>query len=171
VVTFQVEPLAPRHVEEIVQAFAAVSWPGKNADLYHHYLAEQDDGTRSVLVASADAHFLGYVTVRWSSGYLPFRDARIPEIVDLNVLPQFRRQHVGTALMDAAESVIAARSTTAGLGVGLYADYAAAHLMYLKRGYLPDGRGIAYQFTPVLPGATVRLDDNLNLMMMRVLTP
>ncbi len=55
--------------------------------------------------------------------------------------------------MDSAESVIAARSKTAGLGVGLYADYAAAHLMYLKRGYLPDGRGIAYEFTPVPPGA------------------
>jgi hypothetical protein len=90
VVTFQVEPLAPRHVEEIVQAFAAVSWPGKNADLYHHYLTEQDDGTRSVLVASADAHFLGYVTVMWSSGYLPFREARIPEIVDLTPGPGAR---------------------------------------------------------------------------------
>jgi GNAT superfamily N-acetyltransferase len=110
-------------------------------------------------------------TILAGSGYLPFRDARIPEIADLNVLPQFRRQHVGTALMDAAESVIAARSTTAGLGVGLYADYAGAHLMYLKRGYLPDGRGIACQLTPVLPGATVRLDDNLNLMMTRALTP
>ena len=113
---------------------------------------------------------LGYVTVIWDSSYRPFRDAGIPELSDLNVLPQFRRQHVGSALMDAAESVIAARSTTAGLGVGLDADYAAAHLMYLKRGYLPDGRGIAYQFTPVAPGATVRLDDHLNLTMTRVLT-
>ncbi len=66
-------------------------------------------------------------------------------------MPQFRRQHVGSALMDAAESVIAARSTIAGLGVGLYADYSAAHLMYLKRGYLPDGPGIAYEFTLLFP--------------------
>jgi hypothetical protein len=71
--------------------------------------------------------------------------------------------------MDAAESVIAERSVTAGLGVGLYADYAAAHRMYLKRGYLPDGQGIAYEFQPVAPGATVRVDDELNLMMTRLL--
>jgi GNAT superfamily N-acetyltransferase len=170
VTTFRVEPLAPGHVEEIPRAFAPVGWPGKDARLYKRYLAEQGDGTRVGLVASADAECLGYVTVAWDSGYLPFRDAGIPEISDLNVLPQFRRQHVGSALMDAAESVIAARTTTAGLGVGLYADYAAAQLMYLKRGYLPDGRGIAYKFTPVLPGTTVVVDDDLTLMMTRVLT-
>jgi GNAT superfamily N-acetyltransferase len=169
--TVQVGPLVPGHVEEIPRAFAAANWPGKGAGLYRRYLTEQDDGTRAVLVASADAQFLGYVTVMWGSGYLPFREAGIPEISDLNVLPQFRRQHVGTALMDAAESAIATRGTTAGLGVGLYADHVAAHLMYLKRGYLPDGHGVAYEFTPLLPGATVRVDDNLNLMMTRVLAP
>jgi GNAT superfamily N-acetyltransferase len=105
----------------------------------------------------------------WRSAYLPFREAGIPELSDFNVLPQFRRQRVGTALMDAAESLVAARSSTAGLGVGLYADYAAAHLLYLKRGYLPDGRGIAYEFTPVAPGTTVRVDDDLTLMMTREL--
>jgi hypothetical protein len=41
--------------------------------------------------------------------------------------------------------------------------------MYLKRGYLPDGRGLAYRFTTVCPGATVRVDDDLNLMMTRPL--
>jgi GNAT superfamily N-acetyltransferase len=171
VTTFRVEPLAPRHVDDIPRAFAAVGWPGKEADLYERYLAEQADGARIGLVAAADAACLGYVTVIWDSGYLPFRDAGIPEISDLNVLPQFRRQRVGSALMDAAELVIASHSTTAGLGVGLYADYAAAHLMYLKRGYLPDGRGIAYEFTPVLPGTTVLVDDELTLMMTRLLRP
>ena len=168
-INVKVEPLAPAHVEEIPRAFAAVGWPGKNASLYRRYLAEQGSGARSVLVASADGRVLGYVTVLWRSGYVPFCDAGIPEVSDLNVLPQFRRQHVGTALMDAAESMIAVRSTTAGLGVGLYADYAAAHLMYLNRGYVPDGRGVAYQFAPVAPGTTVRVDDDLNLMMTRVL--
>jgi ribosomal protein S18 acetylase RimI-like enzyme len=37
------------------------------------------------------------------SGYLPFRDDGIPEIQDLNVLSRFRRQHIATALMSAAE--------------------------------------------------------------------
>jgi hypothetical protein len=72
-------------------------------------------------------------------------------------------------MMDAAESLIAARSSTAGLGVGLDADYGAAHLMYLKRGYLPDGRGIAWQGRTVAAGTAVRVDDDLTLMMTHAL--
>jgi GNAT superfamily N-acetyltransferase len=169
VIDIKLEPLAQGHVEVISRAFAASGWPGKNADLYRRYLAEQDDGTRTGLVAVDGTVVLGYVTVLWRSAYLPFGEAGIPEISDLNFLPQFRRHYVGTALMDATESLVASRSTTVGLGVGLYADYGAAHLMYLKRGYLPDGRGIAYEFAPVAPGTMVRVDDDLTLMMTRKL--
>jgi len=168
-ISFKVELLASAHAEMLSQALAPLGWAGKDAELYRRYLAEQADGTRTGLVAIDDAVVLGYLTVLWRSAYLPFREAGIPELSDFNVLPQFRHQHVGTALMDAAESLVAARSSTVGLGVGLYADYAAAHLMYLKRGYLPDGRGIAYEFTPVAPGTTVRVDDGLTLMMTREL--
>jgi GNAT superfamily N-acetyltransferase len=165
-----VESMSSAHAEELPHAFAALGWPGKGADLYRRYLAEQDDGVRVALVASAGSLLAGYVTVLWRSGYLPFREAGIPEIQDLNVLPQFRRQHVGTALLDAAESAIKARHDVAGLGVGLYADYGPAQLMYLKRGYRPDGRGVAYRFATVSPGATVQVDDDLNLMMTCALT-
>ena len=170
VIVVSVEPLDPEGAEEIPRAFAPLGWPGKDAGLYRRYLAEQDEGMRDALVASAGSLFAGYVTVLWRSGYLPFRDAGIPEIQDLNVLPRFRRQHVGTALMDAAESAIRARTGVAGIGVGLYEDYGPAQLMYLKRGYLPDGRGLACRFTTVPPGATVRVDDDLTLMMTRALT-
>jgi ribosomal protein S18 acetylase RimI-like enzyme len=161
--------LSLAHVGEIPQAFAPLGWPGKDADLYRRYLAEQDSGVRDGLVASVGSQIAGYVTVGWRSDYLPFRDAGIPEIQDLNVLPAFRRQHVGTALMDAAESAIRARGDTAGLGVGLYGEYGPAQLLYLRRGYLPDGRGLAYGFVTVAPGATVRVDDDLTLMMTRAL--
>jgi GNAT superfamily N-acetyltransferase len=111
--------------------------------------------------------FAGYVTVVWVSGYRPFAEAGIPEIQDLNVLPQFRRRGIASALMDAAEAAIATRAETAGIGVGLYADYGAAHLMYLRRGYLPDGRGIAYRGATVAPASRVPVDDDLVLMMAR----
>lgn len=111
----------------------------------------------------------GYVCVMWTSGYDPFRVAGIPEIMDFNVLPSHRRRGVGTALLDTAEALIAERATAAGLGCGLYADYGPALLLYLKRGYLPDGRGVVYDGQHVPPGGAVRLDDSAEMMLTKPL--
>jgi GNAT superfamily N-acetyltransferase len=163
----EIRPLTAADVVEIAEAFAAHGWPGKTVRQYRGYLDDQAAGTRAVLIAAVAGRFAGYATVAWRTGYLPFREAGIPEIQDLNVLPQYRRRGVGSAIMDAAEALVRARSEIAGIGVGLYADYAAAHLMYLRRGYLPDGRGLAYRAATVAPGARVRVDDDLALMMTR----
>jgi GNAT superfamily N-acetyltransferase len=165
--TIEVRALTAADVAPVVQAFAAVGWPGKTADRFRRYLAEQAAGSRVACGAWLDGAFAGYLTARWASGYAPFRAAGIPEIADLNVLPRFRRRGVASALMDTAEPAVEVRSDTVGLGVGLYADYAAAHLMYLRRGYLPDGRGLAYRGGVVAPGTTVPVDDDLVLMMVR----
>jgi GNAT superfamily N-acetyltransferase len=63
---------------------------------------------------------------------------------DLNVLPDFRNQGIGNALLDAIESTARDRSEVVGLGVGLYRDYGAAQKIYVRRGYLPDGQGVMY---------------------------
>jgi len=165
--TVDIRPLIDADVEVIPPAFAAVGWPGKASEQYQRYLREQAAGRRLVLVALADGVFAGYLTVLWDSGYPPFREGGFPEIQDFNVLPDFRRQGIGTALMDAAETAAAERSDTVGIGVGLYADYGAAQRMYARRGYVPDGRGITYRGVVQPPGATVRLDDDLALMMSR----
>ena len=164
-----IRPLTAADLTEIPPAFAAIGWPGKTADQYERYLDEQTAGSRAVRVAAVDGRFAGYLTVRWQTEYAPFRAAGIPEIQDLNVLPHFRRRGIAWSLMDAAETLMATRSATAGIGVGLYADYTAAHLMYLKRGYLPDGRGLAYRGATMPPGSPVRVDDDLTLMMTRPL--
>jgi GNAT superfamily N-acetyltransferase len=167
VVAIDVRALTAADTVAIPRAFGGVGWPGKTATLYARYLADQTSGSRVVFVADSDRMVAGYVTVVWHSGYDPFSEAGIPEIQDLNVLPEFRRRGIGWALMDAAEGVIAARGDTAGIGVGLYADYGPAHLMYLRRGYLPDGRGLAYRGATVTPGSSVPMDDDLALMMTR----
>lgn len=163
-----IRPLAAADIDPIVRAFAALGWPGKTAEQYRGYLDDQTAGRRAVLVATA-GDFAGYLTVRWESDYAPFRKAGIPEIQDLNVLPHYRRRGIATKLMDTAEDLIATRGDKAGIGVGLYADYGPAHLMYLRRGYLPDGRGIAYQAITAVPGLSVKVDDDLALMMTRTL--
>lgn len=162
-------------------AFAAIGW-NKPASQYRRYLSDAARGARLALVAEvrderpppasgsgsdAPRTFAGYVTVVWESHYEPFREQGIPEIVDLNVLPAFRRRGVGSRLLDAAEQAIAERSAVAGIGVGLYPDYGPAQRMYVVRGYVPDARGVCYDGVPVEPLAQTVNDDSLNLYFTR----
>ena len=144
--------------ETVSAAFTALGWH-KPPALYQRYLAEQEAGQRLAFLAEWRGEFVGYVTLLWDSDYRPFAERQIPEISDLNVLPPHRRQGIGNALLDHAESAASARSEVVGLGVGLYCDYGAAQRIYGRRGYLPDGRGIMYRNQPVEPGAAIRIDD------------
>jgi GNAT superfamily N-acetyltransferase len=162
--------LHPRDPARLAAAFGAIGWSHKSATLYQRYLAEQQAGQRVVWVAERDRTPLGYLCVLWRSDYPPFRNGKIPEIVDFNVLPAHRRRGVGTVLMDAAERTIAQRSDQAGLGCGLYAEYGPAMLLYLARGYRPDGRGITYDRRTVPAGQSIRVDDGAALMLVKRLT-
>lgn len=154
--------LESKDIPQIAEAFAKLGWH-KPASQYEQYLLEQKLNRRNVYVAFVAEQFAGYVTVCWVSTYEPFYCANIPEIVDFNVLPEFRRQHIGTALMDKAESEIAQVSCIAGIGVGMTADYGAAQRMYVLRGYIPDGRGLHHVDRPVHYGEQITVDDDLAL--------
>jgi len=149
-------------------ACAALGW-NKPATQYEGYLAEQRRGEREALVAWQGEVFVGYVTIVWTSDYPAFRDAGVPEISDFNVLPHVRRQGIGSQLLDEAERRIAERSHVAGIGVGLFADYGAAQRLYVKRGYVPDGRGIISHGRRVTRGDTVVVDDDLALYFTKTL--
>lgn len=113
--------------------------------------------------------YAGHVKVIWSPDYPYFRDNGIPEINDLAVLPSYRRQGVASQLVDACETIIRERSNVAGIGVGLYADYGPAQRMYVQRGYVPDGNGVTYLDSYVVPGASVPVDDDLVLFLVKQL--
>ncbi len=88
----RIRPLQDADVARIVASFAALGWPGKHPQQYQRYLHEQASGDRVVWVAEQDDRFAGYACLVWSSGYRPFREGGIPEIVDVNVLPVYRRR-------------------------------------------------------------------------------
>jgi GNAT superfamily N-acetyltransferase len=145
---------------------------GWNADpvLWALYLADQAIGRRRVAIAWAGARPLGYGNLHWTPGYAPFHAEGIPEINNLGVDVNVRNQGVCTALIhhfeDAARE---AGKPVMGIGVGLYPDYGPAQRLYIKLGYRPDGRGIAYNERTVAPGETVRVDDDLVLWMTKPL--
>jgi GNAT superfamily N-acetyltransferase len=163
----EITPLRPDDPPVFEAAFDAIGWH-RPAAQYQRYLDEQTADQRPVLVARVDGEFAGSVTVVWEPTYPTFREAKIPEIQDFNVLPKFRRRGIGSALLDAAEALIATRSKVVGIGVGLYPDYGPAQRLYVLRGYVPDGRGIASEAVHVHAGQVVRVDDELALYFTRV---
>ena len=125
----------------MARAFAAQG-EHRSEEQYRRYYEQSARGERVVLVAEDEAGLAGYVNIEWLSGYPPFREAGIPEIADFNVFLRCRRRGIGTALLDEAERRIGERSKVAGIGVGLHPGYGAAQILYVRRGYFPDGRGV-----------------------------
>jgi len=130
----------------------------------------QEQGKVVLLFAIQETQYLGHLKIVWQPYYPFFREQNIPEIQDLNVRPDVRRRGIATQLLDEAEKRIQVRSTQAGIGFGLYADYGSAQRLYIKRGYIPDGRGVFYHDKPVVPGASVPVDDDLVLYLIKSLT-
>ncbi len=153
----------------IPAAFRAQGW-NKPVSLYEGYFRDHMKGSRRVLVGLLNGRFAGYLTIHWRSGYPPFRKAGIPEVTDLNVLIRCRRRGIAGKLMDAAEKIIASRSAIAGIGVGLYPDYGSAQAMYVRRGYIPDCRGIWWNDRQLMPGDRAVVDDGLNLFLTKKLS-
>lgn len=162
--SLSIRKLEPGDCKVIADAFAQIGWEShKPLSQYERYLTEQCDGEREVLIAFENDDFAGYVTIVWQPTYAPFLSEGIPEAQDFNVLPEFRRRKIGTVLMDRAEEEVASRSSMVGIGVGMYADYGNAQRLYVKRGYVPDGRGITYAGEVVPPMEHVVNDDDLVL--------
>jgi GNAT superfamily N-acetyltransferase len=152
----------------IAVAFAQMGW-NKPEARYRQYLDEQSAGTRTCLVAIVDGQFAGYVTVNWRPSYRGFSEEHIPEIQDLNILRQFRRQGIASRLLDHAESEVAQHSSIVGIGVGLHPGYNVAQRLYVRRGYVPDGRGVIYRDRYIHEGEPVVLDDELLLHFTKLL--
>ena len=159
-----IRPMEASDADAMAAAFQAIGWT-KSTEVYRGYYSEQEAGTRNVLVATIDGEFTGYVTVQWYAAYEPYKRDGLPEIEDLNVLPAYQRRGIGSALLDASESLAVGRADGVGIRVGLTAEYGAAQRLYVQRGYVPDGRGIAWKGEPVKHGAEVRADDDLTLCM------
>ena len=155
-------------IPEIADAFHELGWE-KPASQYERYLMEQTLKIRDMYIARVDGQFAGYLTICWQSVYRPFHENNIPEIMDFNVLPKFRRLGIGTQLMDKAEEQIAKVGSVAGIGVGMTPDYGAAQRLYVLRGYVPDGNGLYYRGHPAQHGEAIKADDNLALYLTKEL--
>lgn len=157
----QIQKMSSADIDSLVKSFASHNWH-KPAFVFENYFKEQEEGIRQTWIARSYEIF-GYVTLNWHSKYEPFSSRNIPEVMDLNVLPPFRNQGIGSKLMDSAENKARENSNMVGIGVGLYEGYGQAQMLYVKRGYIPDGNGPTYNYQKLQYGQKVLVDDDLVL--------
>lgn len=160
IANLQIRQLEKKDINQLSASCQDAGW-NKPVEVFNHYYDEQINKQRLIWVATLDNKFAGYVTLLWKSLYQPFADKQIPEIKDLNVLPQFRNKGIGTALIYVAENNALKQSNQIGLGTGMYKDYGDAQKLYYSLGYVPDGRGLTSHYKPAVPGKSVIVDDDL----------
>lgn len=155
----------------VLQSIATAMRAVHEAGYFERCLAEQVSGNRVLLLAEGDnAEPLGYVQLIWSPVYPLFRRMNIPEIQDLNVIPDARHQGIGAALVDACEALAREKGhSDMGISVGLHSGFGSAQRLYIRKGYLPDGAGIAYDEITVTAGEMRSVDDLLMLKMTKTL--
>lgn len=146
--------------EIISNALKQQGWD-KPVAQYEDYFDLQEQGKRDIIVAILNNTFVGYLTINWHPDYPEFKKRGIPEIVDLNVLIQYQRLGIGSELMNEAEKRIKKVSDYAGIGFGVTRDYGPAQILYVKRGYIPDGNGLVKSMNPLEYGNEVTIDDDL----------
>ena len=156
-IQLHVQPWSQEHAQKLFEAFDRTD-VAKTRSTFQQYWQEEIAGLRKVWVALLDERIAGYVTLCGD------------EIKDLNVVPSHRRLGVASRLMDTVEDYICRQGgTIAKLGVGLYSGYENAHRLYLKRGYVPMDGVLAYGDRVLGYGDEVRLDDGLELRLVKKL--
>lgn len=136
---------------------------------YQQRLEDQRLGKAISLVAEYSGKPVGYINVYPDNTWGAFGGKGYPEIVDFGVLEKYRKQGIGTILMDIAEEIAATYADTVYLGVGLHSGYGSAQRMYVKRGYIPDGSGVWYQDKICKPYEECKNDDDLVLYLSKKL--
>lgn len=144
---------------------------GWDADIskYEMRLEHQSQGKSISLVAEFDGNIAGYINIYPYAECGAFANRGYPEIVDFGVLEKYRRNGIGTRLMDTAEQIALKYADNVYLGVGLHSGYGSAQRMYVKRGYIPDGSGVWYGDKVCEPYADCRNDDDLVLYLSKKL--
>jgi len=140
--------------EEIAQGW------NQTEEKYHIRLADQAAGRAISLVAEYMGNVAGYINV-YPNG--PHDNSGRCEIIDFGVLEKYRKNGIGSKLMDIAEQIASEYGDTVWLGVGLHSGYGSAQRMYCKRGYIPDGTGVWYGDKVAEPYQNYCNDDELVL--------
>ena len=139
--------------------------------LGHHdpgYFERCLDEKRIILIASSDGKDVGFGVLNFHPQYALYKKLDIPEIQDLNVIPDARQKGIATTIVNKCEELAEeVGKAQIGISVPLTKSYGPAQRLYIKFGYMPDGNGVTYQREAVANGRHVPVDEDLCLMMIK----
>lgn len=161
--------LSETDIDELVENYC-FPWNSqeKTTHKWTRYLEEQQKKIRTVAIIKHSNKIVGYGSLLYTSEY-PFF-INVPEISDVWIHENHRGKGFGTKLIQWLETLATTLDfKEIGIGVGLYSDYGNAQKLYAKLGYIPDGKGITYQYKQTEPGASYPLDDDLILWLKKSL--
>ena len=165
--------------EDIPALYGLYEVLGKKDDGYFEAVFEKEC---LVLMASAKegGQVVGFGVLNFEPKYNLYQKLEIPEIQDLNVIPDARQQGVATMMVEAFENIArdhppspelrrTGGAKQIGISVGLTKEYGPAQRLYVKLGYQPDGNGITHDRVGVVAGQSYPVNDDLCLMMVKEL--
>lgn len=141
--TCSIRKMQESDIKDLSRGFISQGWPSRE-EILTRYFKEQESGEREVLVAEVEGAVAGYITILPDAKQGPFA-GMAPELSDFNVFEPFQNQGIGNLLLEEAEKRVRLISDKVTLGVGLHSGYGSAQILYIKRGYIPDGTGVWYQ--------------------------
>jgi GNAT superfamily N-acetyltransferase len=156
----------PHEIAQVKREVKEAFFSGDDATINDHF-QYHENGESTTILAYELARLVGIVTIRWHSRYPLFRERNIPLIQNIEIRYEDRGRGLGNAMLERAEQEIAQRSPLAGLVVGISEDYGPAQKLYAKRGYIPDGRGVCRDFTPLKIGDQVTVDHDIMLWLIK----
>jgi ribosomal protein S18 acetylase RimI-like enzyme len=162
--TFRV--VQPEEIAQVKQEVKEAFFSGDEATINANF-EDHEDGSSTTILGYEAGRLVGIVTIRWHSHYPLFRERQIPLIQNIEIRYEDRGRGLGNQMLERTEQEIARRSSRAGLVVGISEDYGPAQRLYTKRGFVPDGRGVCRQFTPLKIGDVVTVDHDLLLWLVK----
>lgn len=137
------------------------------------YLKNQLDNQKkqecSALLALRNNEIAGYVFLYYKCRWGGLANCNLPCVIDLIVFEKYRKKGIATALMDIAEKIAKKHSHKVYLDVCLNSNYGPAQRLYIKRGYVPDGKGVYYEEKVCETNAACKNNDELTLCLVKEL--
>lgn len=148
---------------------ATDNYSEQNIEYLRRQLKNQEKEECSALLALYNGKIAGYVFLYYKCKWGGLANCNLPCVIDLLVIEKYRRKGIATALLDVAENIATSHGNKVYLDVCLNSEYGAAQCLYIKRGYIPDGKGLYYEEKVCEIDAVCRNNDELTLCLIKEL--